>query len=186
MARSRFPLHDQPLALALVNTLVSDRPGRDLLTTPEDLREWLPLQAARLPDPGQVDLQPLRDARALLRQLFEDRAGGRELDPAQVDALNALAASAPLVRQLVRGPSGWLLETQRRTDSDDTRLLATVAASAIEVLADVDPARLRRCAGPGCRLLFTAAHPARRWCDSRTCGNRVRVARHSRSRPTGG
>ncbi|MFD0477368.1 ABATE domain-containing protein [Nonomuraea thailandensis] len=43
------PLTGEPLALDLVNTRTA---SGDLLTTPEDLRAWLRLQAGRISLPG--------------------------------------------------------------------------------------------------------------------------------------
>jgi predicted RNA-binding Zn ribbon-like protein len=42
--------------------------------------------------------------------------------------------------------------------------------------------RLHVCDAPGCSWLFldTTRNHSRRWCDPRTCGNRVRVRRHYR------
>jgi predicted RNA-binding Zn ribbon-like protein len=58
--------------------------------------------------------------------------------------------------------------------------LGAIAHSAIGLLTDEEAARLRRCDGPDCELLFVATNLRRRWCSPTRCGNRVRGARHYR------
>ena len=46
------------------------------------------------------------------------------------------------------------------------------------------PERLRVCENEECRWIFldTSHSGKRKWCDMRTCGNRVKVARHRQRR----
>jgi len=64
-------------------------------------------------------------------------------------------------------------------------LLAAIARSGAELIADGAASRLRRCGNPNCQLLFcddSRTH-RRRWCSMAHCGNRSKVAafakRHS-------
>ena len=61
-------------------------------------------------------------------------------------------------------------------------LLAAVARSAAEIIAEGPRARLRLCANPRCRLLFydTSRTHRRRWCSMMVCGNRHKVAAFAR------
>jgi len=61
-------------------------------------------------------------------------------------------------------------------------LLAPVAEAAATLLAEGDPARVRRCDGPTCSLWFldTSRNGRRRWCSMARCGNRAKVAAHYR------
>jgi len=54
-------------------------------------------------------------------------------------------------------------------------LLALVAHSAVEVIADPDVAL---CDAPSCGQLFIRTRGNQRWCGP-ACGNRARVARHA-------
>ena len=57
-------------------------------------------------------------------------------------------------------------------------LLAAIARSGAELIADQAASRLRRCGNPNCPLLFcddSRTH-RRRWCSMAHCGNRSKVA----------
>src|SRR5713226_6360460 len=61
-------------------------------------------------------------------------------------------------------------------------LLAAVARSAAEIIAEGTRARLRLCANPHCGLFFydTSRTRRRRWCSMAVCGNRSKVAAFAR------
>ena len=61
-------------------------------------------------------------------------------------------------------------------------LLAAVARSAAEIIAEGTRARLRLCANPHCGLFFydTSRTHRRRWCSMTLCGNRSKVAAFAR------
>ena len=61
-------------------------------------------------------------------------------------------------------------------------LLAAVARSAAEIIAEGPGARLRLCANPRCGLFFydTSRTHRRRWCSMTVCGNRHKVAAFAR------
>ena len=61
-------------------------------------------------------------------------------------------------------------------------LLAAVARSAAEIIAEGPHARLRLCANPRCGLFFydTSRTHRRRWCSMMVCGNRHKVAAFAR------
>jgi predicted RNA-binding Zn ribbon-like protein len=61
-------------------------------------------------------------------------------------------------------------------------LLAAVARSGAEIIAEGPRARLRLCANPRCGLFFydTSRTHRRRWCSMTVCGNRHKVAAFAR------
>lgn len=61
-------------------------------------------------------------------------------------------------------------------------LLAAVARSGAEIIAEGPRARLRLCANPKCGLFFydTSRTHRRRWCSMTVCGNRHKVAAFAR------
>ncbi|GGQ18042.1 putative RNA-binding Zn ribbon-like protein [Actinomadura coerulea] len=178
------PLIGEPPALDLVNT----RPaGADLLSTPDDLRAWLRLQADRFDEarafaaadaaPGSLDaVRHVREHTA--RALDRVRRGG----PPSADDLEALGRAqlaAPAVTELTwNGRS--LLAARRRAGPPGLRPAAWLAEAAADLLADPAVTTVRECEADDCVMLFLPAHPRRRWCSAARCGNRVRVARHYR------
>ncbi len=93
--------------------------------------------------------------------------------------LNALAAHPCLVPRLRPGPTRtWVAVEGVRS------LLASVARDAVDLLGGPRAARLKRCEGSRCALLFvdTSRSGHRRWCSMERCGNRAKVAAHRRRR----
>lgn len=176
---SEAPLVGEPLALDLVNTRPTDV---DLLATPDDLANWLALQAERCPElavahPTSADLAAVHSVRdhssAVLGALLHDRRP-------PIDALrglNAAQAAAPAIRQLEWGGDA-VIATARRTGTAAEKLAAVLAEATADLLTDPSIGKLKRCEADDCVLLFLPAHPRRRWCSPERCGNRVRVARY--------
>jgi hypothetical protein len=70
-ATTHFPLLKGPVAVNLVNTLVSDRPGRDLLGTSGQLRDWLRSQTPWIDASGAPGAR-LDDFRVLTHKIEGD------------------------------------------------------------------------------------------------------------------
>jgi predicted RNA-binding Zn ribbon-like protein len=95
------------------------------------------------------------------------------------EVLNELAAEPCLVPRLLPGPTRtWVGGRGVR------RLMSSVARDAIDVFGGPRAARLKRCDGSRCLLLFvdTSRSGRRRWCSMERCGNRSKVAAHRRRR----
>lgn len=171
------PLTGEPLALDLVNTRTA---AGDLLATPDDLRAWLDLQAARLPDAGSLDIHDVRAVHAVREYVANavDRARhGERPAAADLAALNDAQRAAPAITELTWDGSA-VTAARRRTGPPGARLAGWLAESAAGLLADPSVTKIRQCEADDCVLLFLPAHPRRRWCSAARCGNRVRVARH--------
>ena len=173
------PLTGEPLALDLVNTVASPPGGEaDLLESADDLRAWLAAERDRLDiTDGQIDLDAVRALRAHITRAVE---AARASTPPPLEALRAITGAqrnAPAYQEL-----GWngqaITVTTRRPGNATAVLLAQLAEAAATLLASPAIGLVRRCEGPGCRMLFVPAHPRRRWCSPATCGNRARVARY--------
>jgi predicted RNA-binding Zn ribbon-like protein len=81
--------------------------------------------------------------------------------------------------------TAWQIEFVAREGGLDW-LLAAVARSAAELVAEGAKARLRLCANPNCGLFFydkSRTH-RRRWCSMAVCGNRSKVAAFARKHST--
>jgi predicted RNA-binding Zn ribbon-like protein len=173
------------VCVGFANTQVGDR---DELGSPVALEEWLSAwvrEADGLPSDtgvGCVDdsvLLRLRDFRA-----FRDAVGDaiaatierRAIPNDAIDALNSASAMAPTWPVLViGGKASAVVASETSVMSETTRILGSIARSAIELLGGPDAARLRRC--PACARFFLSNRTGQVWCSA-ACGNRTRVARH--------
>ena len=172
------------VALGLVNTIRMSRDGEvDLLAGPGAHTRWflercLTKQRLRVsPD----DITRVAEVRAAIRALFTARIDGGRPAPSAVSTVNAasrLNAVSPTLAWTTGGPRR---ENTAGSSHGIDAVLATVAADAIIVVTGELGARLRHCQAPGCVGLFLLNHGRRVWCST-TCGDRVRAARHYRTR----
>jgi predicted RNA-binding Zn ribbon-like protein len=164
------------LALSLANTLSSDRARGDLLMNIRDLRDWLARHDLTMNVASAAELKRFRDLRAVVRDLFTARARDNRPSARTLAAINAWAALAPRTPRLLWRDDGLVADLAGRASAADLALAAIAGDAAVLAASE---RRLRACEGNGCRMFFVAEHPGRRWCDSRVCGNRMRVARHA-------
>lgn len=169
------------LALDFLNTRVRVK-GEvlDLLQTDGDVLNWL--ERAGLPAPtvgrNAASARLLRDARMLrenVRSLMEKRKAGRRGNPSVLNKFLKHAQSHP--RLVWNKPHSLTIERIQQQDSPEA-ILAPVAEAAATLLAKADFNLVRRCEGETCVLWFvdqTKSHH-RRWCSTRICGNRHKVA----------
>jgi len=122
-----------------------------------------------------------REARALRTWAGEwiDRWTRRPHDPYEEETrkLNALLERADDYPMLERAEGRFRI-APRRHERSPGEILAMLAAHVASLIAEEDPALVKRCAGSGCTLRFldrTRAH-RRRFCSVATCGNREKVA----------
>jgi predicted RNA-binding Zn ribbon-like protein len=174
------------VALALVNTEVEPRGAAvDLLPDACALASWLRargLTSRRRVAVTDADLEHMRRLRTAVRTAFMARAAGRRPPRAAMAAINesaALVASTPRLRWIDGGPVRQIVWGTGVAGTDEA--FARIAVNAISTLIGDRADRLRLCEAHGCNRMFIAEHRRRRWC-SRTCGDRVRVARHHRKR----
>ncbi len=178
------PGEDRSVALALVNTELVRRGDRvDLLADGPALARWLRghgLPSTRATAIEAPDLHRFRSLRTAIRQAFIVRAhGGRPGRGAlaQINSAVALVFPADRLTWAGDGPTARTVWPSGAPKLDIA--LATIARDAIATLLGDTGARLRVCEAHGCVRLFIREHARRRWC-SKTCGDRVRVARHYR------
>jgi predicted RNA-binding Zn ribbon-like protein len=165
-------------SLDLIRTLrYRGRPG-EVEELPSAARWDAWLRRAGLGAPADAD--PARAAAA--RELREHIAGllgavaERGLAAvrrADLAAVNAAAAHPVPVPRL--GADGGL---RHASEDPGAAVRSLLARDALDVAARTDPARLRRCANPGCRTLFidTSRPGSRRWCAMAGCGDRAKKA----------
>ena len=115
--------------------------------------------------------------RALLRAATERLAAGGSLSRKEIAVLNQ-SLKVPVWQKLVQNQNGICAETVP-VRSDWAWVIARIAASFGEMLANREVERMKFCANVDCRWAFRDPTKARtkRWCNDRTCGNRARVRR---------
>jgi predicted RNA-binding Zn ribbon-like protein len=100
-------------------------------------------------------------------------------DQAAIEMLNALLADTGATPQIVahdgRGPH---IHVSSPAAPIADRIAAHLAMGVAELVVAGQSDRLRSCASPTCRAVFMdlSRNRSRRYCDSRTCGNRLHVA----------
>lgn len=127
----------------------------------------------------------LRALRALLRQMFEAAATGQPVTDAQIEELNAFLALTPVMRQVQRSGTGVRLQTILFHEGW-TAVASQIAASWVNILERILPARLKVCANPDCHWVFIdqSHNLSRCWCRQWACGNLMKV-RQFRARARG-
>ena len=153
------------------------RGGIERLASPEDLGRWFRL-AMSLDDDVPVSRQSLLRARELREAIYRLIHPATRDRPAQADiaTVNACASRHDFAPELNADARSVALRSDRTVDAG----LATVARDAIDLLAGPWLDSVRECGHPDCSLLFVdVSRPGqRRWCDMKSCGNRVKARRY--------
>lgn len=195
LAGRQFDLSGGNLALDFVNTVssrvtperldrLSDYPK--LVVFGEESGVLSPLVANRLyriaeevPGRGETALQQAVGLREALFDIFsavaEHRASPNHALALLNFAVQESAAHSRIVHTNRRFAVEWI-----GMDSYLDSLLWPIACAAADLLTSNELANLRICASDQCAWLFldhTKNH-RRRWCDMKTCGNRVKARRH--------
>jgi predicted RNA-binding Zn ribbon-like protein len=132
------------------------------------------------------DVPRLRELRARLDAIVGACEAGRE--ERAIRDLNALLAETGAVPRIVthdgRPPH---IHVSSATAPLADRIAAHSAMGLAELIVAGESGRVRTCASPQCDLVFIdlSRNQSRRYCDSRTCGNRIHVAAY-RSRQSAG
>ncbi|MFF0739355.1 CGNR zinc finger domain-containing protein [Streptomyces sp. NPDC004111] len=191
----RLPLRGEPLPLELVNTtfIRGGVRGRvvDALGGAGDLDRWLALHrdafseglGGFLDDPvpaGEAHLARFLELRHALRGLAGAATATRPRPPetSDVQVVNAAARLASRWEELL--PGSGFTAVPRWPEPDPLLVaLGEVAARGVGLFSGPDAGKVRACPAPGCVLYFLKNPARREWCTT-ACGNRARVARHSR------
>lgn len=151
-------------------SIVSAERGAQLLSLPQSdsqAAEALLLKARRLG--------------AALRKAFAAMLRKQRIAREWIDPVNEILSVTEGHDELVGQDSVWKIEFVAREGGLDW-LLAAVARSGAEIVAEGARAPLRLCANPQCGLFFyddSRTH-RRRWCSMAVCGNRSKVAAFAR------
>ena len=192
-APKAFQLFAGHPALELVNTLdlrFSTEPHdllpayADLLRLVTQLRLLTPEQARRLgrsagAKEAQRVLSSAIDLREALASLLYGRIDGGRIQASQVEKLEKHFHAAALHRRLSPA-DGQLVWTWSGVEQRAEIPLWKLAQAASDLLVSSDAEGIKDCGDPTCRWLFldTSKNHTRRWCDMKTCGNRMKARRH--------
>lgn len=122
------------------------------------------------------------ELRSAIRRILEAMVGRSPILPKNLEPINSVLRWTEGFDQIVPTADGrWRLlfvERQKRLEW----LLAAIARSAAELVAEGPDAPVRKCANPKCVLYFydTSRTGQRRWCSMAVCGNRNKVAEFAR------
>ena len=116
-----------------------------------------------------------------LQESFDAIVRGAQISRDCIQPINEALRITEGHDELLRDNAAWRLEFVAREEGLEW-LLAAIARSAAEIIAEGPSAPLRVCANPSCRLYFydTSRTHRRRWCSMSRCGNRCKVAAFSR------
>jgi predicted RNA-binding Zn ribbon-like protein len=163
----------------LVNSEEWDTFGRridhlnDPAWVPYFVRQWRLAKPSREPAP----IARLKTLRAALRKSSEALSRNKPIPSPELRELNAVL-NLRGKQQLFQRQNG--LRVEFVPDRPGWRwILAEVARSFVETVADGESARIKICRNDDCRWVFydQTKGKTRCWCSSKSCGNRERVRR---------
>jgi predicted RNA-binding Zn ribbon-like protein len=161
---------EQLLRFLLVTRIISSERSAQLLTLPQN-------------DPQSADalLGKAHRLHISLHEAFNALLAKEALLREWVEPINEVLRVTEGHDELLMQSGNWGLEFVAREGGLDW-LLAAIARSAAELIAEGAGARLRVCSNPDCGLFFydTSRTRRRRWCSMSRCGNRHKVAAFSR------
>jgi predicted RNA-binding Zn ribbon-like protein len=171
---SNFPW-EELLAFLLLTRIISSERSAQLLSLPQ----YDPQSAASL-------LGKAQRLHESLSETFHSLLYKEALSPNSVEQINEVLRITEGHDELLQRNGKWSLEFVAREGGLDW-LLAAVARSAAELVAEGSSARLRVCSNPSCGLFFydNSRTRRRRWCSMSRCGNRHKVAAFSRRHAAG-
>lgn len=164
------------LRFLLISQIISSERSAQLMALPESDTQSaaaLLLKAQRLHSSLQASFGALLNNRAIAKD--------------SVEPLNDVLRITEGHDELLQRNGVWGLEFVAREGGLDW-LLAAIARSAAEIIAEGPSTQLRVCSNPSCGLLFydVSRTKRRRWCSMSRCGNRNKVAAFSRRHSASG
>ena len=151
-------------------SIVSAERGAQLLSLPQS-------------DPQAAEALLLKARRlgSALRKLFIAMLRKQRMAGEWIEPVNEILRITEGHDELASQDGIWKIEFVAREGGLEW-LLAAVARSGAEIVAEGARARLRLCANPHCGLFFydNSRTGRRRWCSIAVCGNRSKVAAFAR------
>ncbi len=170
--------HDTRCALDSVVDLVNTQPsieGHEALADVASLRRFV--ERNRVSEVGRLDRRDVLGVHAV-RSRFSEVFAARD-DATAARMLNEMIAAAGTTPRLTDHDGyDWHVHYFAPGASLSDHLAADCGMALSFLIVAGERERLRRCDAPDCRRAFVdlSRNRSRRYCDSRTCGNRLHVA----------
>ena len=183
------------LAVEFANTVHAPGDPAGALHSWSDLVDFLELRGGVAPGDGAVlrvmgatearrcasafaEAMRLRET---IRAMLGAMAGKRSLRTQWVAEVNQALASGAGASRLVRQGGGWRLGLAPGP-AGPLRVLVPIAGAVAHLAASGRSVEIGKCANPRCLLYFRdrSRTRRRRWCSMAVCGNRMKVAAHTR------
>ncbi|GAA2747548.1 MULTISPECIES: CGNR zinc finger domain-containing protein [Kitasatospora] len=170
--------HDTECALSILVELLNTAPqacGSEQLADVPALSAFVVKQAiSEIDSLGPADLAAVQALRGRLREVFS--ADSTEQAAELVNAVVAEAGTTP--RLVNHDHHGWHIHYFAPHAAIGRHLAAELGMALAFIVMAGERERLRRCEAPDCARVFVdlSRNRSRRYCDSRTCGNRLHVA----------
>jgi predicted RNA-binding Zn ribbon-like protein len=134
------------------------------------------------PQAAETLLVKARRLGSALRKVFAAVLRKQRIAGEWIEPVNEVLRITEGHDELVGDTGVWKIEFIAREGGLDW-LLAALARSGAEIIAEGARARLRHCANPNCGLFFydNSRTRRRRWCSMAVCGNRSKVAAFARN-----
>ncbi len=138
------------------------------------------------PQAAETLLLKARRLSSALRKVFTAMLRKQRISGEWIEPVNEVLRITEGHDELVGEDGLWKIEFVAREGGLDW-LLAAVARSAAELIAEGARARLRLCANVHCGLFFydNSRTRRRRWCSMAVCGNRSKVAAFAHKHASG-
>jgi len=150
------------------------------IVTPERGRELLALNRSD-PQAAESLLRKAQRLAAAMRLALDAVLHKQRVQRQCIEPVNEILQITQGHDELVSTENDWEIQFVA-SESGLEWLLAAVARSAAEIIAEGPLGRLHLCANPKCGLFFydTSRTRRRRWCSMTVCGNRHKVAAFAR------
>lgn len=179
--------HDIEHSLACVVDLVNtgpEGPGEEELGDLDDLQSFVERHdVSEVGALTRTDLVAVRELRSRIRPVFA--APG---DAEAAEMVNALVAESPVTPRLTDHDGyAWHMHYFAPGASLAEHLAVDCGMALAHVISVGERERLRTCEAPDCEhvLVDLSRNRSKRYCDARTCGNRLHVAAYRERRRTG-
>lgn len=180
--------HDTRCALDSVVDLINTAPaiaGREALAEVADLRAFV--ERNQVSEIGRLDRHDVTAVQAVRARFAEVFATTDDASASTM--LNAMIAEAGTTPRLTDHDGyDWHVHYFAPGASLSDHLAADCGMALAFLIVAGERERLRRCEAPDCRHAFVdlSRNRSRRYCDSRTCGNRLHVAAYRARRREAG
>lgn len=176
--------HDVERSLACVVDLVNTDPagsGEEQLADVEALQSFV--ERHHVSEVGALTRTDLLDVRALRERIRPVFAAASDAEAA--DMVNALVAESPVTPRLTNHDGyAWHMHYFAPGASLAEHLAVDGGMALAHIISVGERERLRACEAPDCTqvLVDLSRNRSKRYCDPRTCGNRLHVAAYRERR----